>query len=76
LALDPQTKPEIDELITFVPDVRRIAFRLVEAQAGVSEVPWASRVWRKWSAASMLRELCDRSGSDTGAIGTAPELFL
>ena len=34
LGLDPQTRLESDELITFVPDVRRIVFRLVEAQ------PW------------------------------------
>jgi hypothetical protein len=37
LAPIPQTQPEIDDLIAFVLDVRRIAFRLVEAQAEVNE---------------------------------------
>jgi hypothetical protein len=47
LPLDPQTKPEIDELITFVQTsgVRSCSYRFrpVEAQSAVSEVPCASR---------------------------------
>jgi hypothetical protein len=46
LALYPQTKEKIDELITFVQTsgshLPRIAFRLVEAQAAVTKVPCAS----------------------------------